>query len=546
MVRDVDEIIVKLLKKGFLVGPDNLKNLNNMVFNELDEFINLKNKPLVINEDIQNLILENKLNLSINWKDLEKARVNFEKKKDKNIYFSLLSMLKGGKNKSSFKKILEDIKKPVKPVITIEKNPNPNPIVLRNYRDKEKKITVQTFVDYYKIRYNKLRKILQFRQELSDTVSLDRIRNRRKGDKISLIGMIYSKEYTKNKHLIFEIEDVTGKTKCLVMNNKEELFEKAKDIVCDEVLGIKGSLGDGLIFVDNIYFPDMPKDEILKKGQKEEYLAFISDLQIGSKKFLRKSFLKFIDWINGEYGTNEQRNNALKVKYLFVVGDVVDGVGIYPGQEEDLEIKDIKEQYSECARLFSKIRKDVKIIFSPGNHDAVRLAEPQPFFDRTLSEDLWNMENSVMVTNPSLINVGATQFFEGLNILMYHGYSFDYYVDYLDNIRNNGGYDNVCELMKLLLLKRHLAPTHTSNLTVVDSDEDYMVIDEIPDIFVTGHVHKAKISQQGKTTLIASSCWQSKTAYEEKMGHDPEPGKVALVNLKTRETKFMKFLIEDE
>ena len=46
--------------------------------------------------------------------------------------------------------------------------------------------------------------------------------------------MIYSKEYTKNKHLIFEIEDVTGKTKCLVMNNKEELFEKAKDIVCDE------------------------------------------------------------------------------------------------------------------------------------------------------------------------------------------------------------------------------------------------------------------------------------------------------------------------
>ena len=43
----------------------------------------------------------------------------------------------------------------------------------------------------------------------------------------------------------------------------------------DEVLGIKGSLGDGLIFVDNIYFPDMPKDEILKKGQKEEYLNIL-------------------------------------------------------------------------------------------------------------------------------------------------------------------------------------------------------------------------------------------------------------------------------
>ena len=38
----------------------------------------------------------------------------------------------------------------------------------------------------------------------------------------------------------------------------------------------------------------------------------------------------------------------------------------------------------------------------------------------------------------------------------------------------------------------------------------------------------------------------SSAEYEEKLGHTPEPGRVALVNLKTREAKFMKFLIEDE
>ena len=75
---------------------------------------------------------------------------------------------------------------------------------------------------------------------------------------------------------------------------------------------------------------------------------------------------------------------------------------------------------------------------------------------------------------------------------------------------------------------------------------NFLIIDKIPDFFVTGHVHKAKIEQYGKTTLISSSCWQSKTNYEEKLGHIPEPGRVALVNMQTREAKFMKFLIENE
>ena len=142
--------------------------------------------------------------------------------------------------------------------------------------------------------------------------------------------------------------------------------------------------------------------------------------------------------------------------------------------------------------------------------------------------------------------LGATKIFEGLDILMYHGFSFDFYVNYLDSIRNKGGYDSICVLMKMLLQKRHIAPTHNSNLSVIDPEEDHMIIDKIPDIFVTGHVHKAKIGQYGKTTLISSSCWQAKTDYEEKLGHTPEPGRVALVNLETRETKFMKFMIENE
>jgi DNA polymerase II small subunit len=457
-----------------------------------------------------------------------------------------MNITKYDENKDSFDSVIDEVKKPVNPVVLIEKNELSKPIVLKNYKDKDIKITVQTFVDHYRVRYKFLRKILQSRQDLSDAISIDRIKNRRKGDKISTIGLIYSKDYTKNKHVLLELEDITGSLKCIIMNNKEELFNLSKDLVCDEVIGIKGTVADGLVFIDEVYFPDVPLDEPIKKGQNDENVAFISDVQIGSKKFLRKSFMKFIKWINGNEGTLKQKKEALKIKYLFVVGDVVDGVGIYPGQESDLEIKDISDQYSECAKLFSKIRKDIQIIFSPGNHDAVRLAEPQPVFEKSLSEDLWKMENVTMVTNPALVNVCATKNFEGLDVLMYHGFSFDFYVNQLDNIRNKGGYDNICGLMKLLLQKRHMAPSHNSNLSIIDPEEDYMIIDKVPDIFVTGHVHKAKLGQYGKTTLISSSCWQDKTEYEEKLGHSPEPGRVAIINVKTRETKFMKFLVEDE
>ena len=60
--------------------------------------------------------------------------------------------------------------------------------------------------------------------------------------------------------------------------------------------------------------------------------------------------MKFIMWLKGEYGTEKQKEVARKVKYLFVVGDVVVGVGIYPGQEGDLEIKDIYQQYEEATK----------------------------------------------------------------------------------------------------------------------------------------------------------------------------------------------------
>ena len=50
-----------------------------------------------------------------------------------------------------------------------------------------------------------------------------------------------------------------------------------------------------------------------------------------------------------------------KIKYLFIVGDLVTGVGNYPNQEGDLAISNLEEQFQGIAELLGKIKKDIKL-----------------------------------------------------------------------------------------------------------------------------------------------------------------------------------------
>lgn len=414
--------------------------------------------------------------------------------------------------------------------------------ILKSYEDSLTKIEVSNFVKHYRTRYDFMSKLLQGRMELTDVISISRTFSKMQREKVSLIGIVYEKKLTKNGNLMLEIEDPTGKIKILINSTKKEIFDMGKDIVLDEVIGIGGNMGNKIVFVNELFFPDVKIDDnIMKKSKRNEYAAFISDLHIGSNMFLEKDFEKFVEWINGDSGSEDQRQIAKSIKYLFVIGDVVDGAGIYPAQENELSIPNIQEQYDKCAYYFSKMRKDLNIIVCPGNHDALRLAEPQPILDKDVAKSLHELNNVQLVSNPAVINIGSYGDFKGFNVLMYHGYSFDYYINNVESLREQGGYDRADLVMKFLMKKRHLAPSHGSTLFVVDSDRDDLIIDEVPDFFVCGHVHNTSISHYGKTTLISGSCWQTITKFQEKVGHHPEPGRVPIVNLKTRDVKLMKF-----
>lgn len=419
----------------------------------------------------------------------------------------------------------------------------PNITVLENYTKPIPKKSVQDFVQYFHARYKTMNKLLQQRGELQNLTSIARLQGKQDNDKVSLIAYVIDVQPTKNNHLFLILEDDTGRTNAIISKDKENVIAQAKDIVHDQILGFTGTSAKNTIFIDSIIVPDIPLTHEYKKSDEEAYVAIISDIHVGSDLFLEEEFKEFLAWIRGESGTPEQREQAAKTKYLIVAGDMVDGVGIYPKQDEELKIPDIYGQYEKFAELLEQVPQDKKIIMIPGNHDAGRLSEPQLPLNPEWAPRLHALPNLTSLSNPCMVRLHTTPKTPGFDFLIYHGYSYDYYGDVVESIRTSG--KNISErvgpIMEYLLKQRHLAPSHGSTLYVPDKEEDPLIINRIPDFFISGHIHKVSIRQYRGTSLISSSCWQAKTPFQEKVGHEPEPCKVPLINLKTRAITLLDF-----
>ena len=484
------QVILNLLKKGYLVSPEIIAEINDQddLINNLIKKFDSKNIPLVINREI-----------------LQTAN-----------------------------------KKPETPDLSFKIKPNVK--ILKNYTNEDKKIEVGDFVNYFKLRYKEIRGILQRRPELQDVISINRILNKKEKEKASFIGILSDKHETKNGNFILTFEDLTGKIKVIVSKNERELHELCKDIMLDEVLGVNGSLGKEIIFARSIIYPDLPLTKELKKSPDEVYAICTSDLHVGSTYFYKENFLKFIDWLNGNFGGEKQAEITKKVKYLFLCGDLTAGVGVYPKQEDELAIKDVYEQYKELAGLLGKIRKDIFIIACPGNHDSVRMSEPQPILSRNFAKPLFELQNIIFANNPGWINIHSSENFDGFTFLLYHGFSFFYYASNVESIRKSGGSARGDLIKKYLLQRRHLAPSHTSTLYFPDSRFDPLIIDIIPDFFVSGHLHQISNEDYRNVTMIGCGCWEKLTKYQEKTGSKSDPCKITLINLKNREIKVLNFL----
>ena len=110
---------------------------------------------------------------------------------------------------------------PIKEAIVREgeiANNRKNVRVLYSSSNQTKKITAQDFTKYFRARYSELRKVLQERPELENLTSINKISSQKQS--FSIIGIVYGKRLTKNKNLMLEIEDLTGKISVLINQNK--------------------------------------------------------------------------------------------------------------------------------------------------------------------------------------------------------------------------------------------------------------------------------------------------------------------------------------
>ena len=400
----------------------------------------------------------------------------------------------------------------------------------------DKKLEVADFVGHIRARYQEIQKILMQRAELqSNLISINKISNDR--SVLSIIAIVTEKRVTKNKNLIIKFEDLTGEIAGLVKFDNKELFDRANELQLDDIVGIRASGSREILFVHEIYFPDSFIHEKTRFNE-DISIAFVSDIHCGSDRHLGSNFTKFLEWLG------DGSEAAKKIKYLFFVGDNVDGVGIFPGQEHVLKLKTMNEQYNLLASYLRKIPKEITIFMCPGQHDAVRVAEPQPIIGRKYASALYEIDNLILVSNPSTIKLieGDKEF----KVLMYHGASIHSLINEIKELREMKAHKCPAKAVRHMLKRRHLAPTHSEVVYIPNSDKDPMVISEPPDVLCTGEVHRLDVENYNGTVIITGSCWQSQTPFEEKVGNIPDPCKVPVLNLKTRELKIYDFSGEEK
>ncbi len=344
----------------------------------------------------------------------------------------------------------------------------------------------------------------------------------------TIIGLVKESNTTKNGNLRFTIEDVSSEVRCMLMQRDEDSANQEivhAGLMNDDVIGVTGSFSQSgdLVYVDDIHFPPLGQHKKRTSGaDRAVSAAFISDLHLGSKTFLEPQWEKMMKWFNED-------PLAKTIRYLVISGDGVDGVGIYPGQDKHLNIPDLFNQYSRLGTMLQELPDWIEVLLLPGNHDAVRPAEPQPALDPELQTDY---NNTVFVGNPCDFSLN------GVRVLSYHGVSI---MDFVASLRTVT-FDTPEAAMRAMIDRRHLAPSWGGKTPLSPEPEDRLVIQEIPDIFVTGHVHGHHTETYKGVNLVHSSTWQDQTDYQRMLGFQPKPCILTVVNLHTHAMAAIPFV----
>lgn len=375
---------------------------------------------------------------------------------------------------------------------------------------------LEAFRDLFLDRYTKLKRYLTESYDFDTIHTLEHLCDNRSrysnwNATARAIVMVIEAKKTASGYLRLVIEDPTGELDAMI---SPDIQERVGTIAVDDVIAIEGQMSKdgGLFWIRHALFPHIIEKERDTEEIEAVSAAFISDVHIGANNFLEDEWEKMLKWLKSDDPI------AQNIGYLVVSGDIVDGVGVYPNQDHELAIHDLYDQYKKTGEYFEQLPEHIETVILPGNHDAVRLAEPQP----VLSTEVQSYFNSGhFVGNPCRFKVG------GVDTLSYHGKSID---DMVMNLKE-ATYEHPEEAMKQMLKRRHLAPQWGVKNQIASEPHDLLTIENTPEIFVTGHTHGHCLENYQGVQMVVSSTWQGQTSFQRMVGFEPKPAILSVVKL---------------
>jgi len=391
--------------------------------------------------------------------------------------------------------------------------------------------TIEDYLDYFTDRFKRLERLLRRRIDVKSATSVSDALRSQMSTRLKTVGMITDKREFRQK-TILTIEDLEASATVLVPRNaSQELQKKARLLMLDQVVCLEvRKTRSNLLIVEDITLPDVAQ-QTRRRASVPVYAVLTSDFHLGSVKFTKEAFNRFILWLGGKYGNKRMRKIADHTKYVLVAGDLVDGVGVYPNQIKELSTKDLYKQYSLASKYLEQIPDYIEVIITPGNHDAPRRALPQPPISNGFLETLRESRQVHSLGSPCYLGL------HGVEVLVFHGCSLDDVISTVPNMTH----EHPQEAMKLLLKSRHLAPLYGGKTPLSPESKDFLVIDRVPDIFHAGHIHSLEYGSYRGVLIVNSGCWQEQTDYMRRNGFMPTPGRVPVVNLQTLEVTVIAF-----
>jgi len=405
-------------------------------------------------------------------------------------------------------------------------------VIIRDEDEKFSSGTIDDFNKYFRDRFERLSNILRERLDFREARTIAGALEAKYGEKVKMTAIVMAKRERPDQ-LFLEIEDLESSATVMVIPQKNHnVYETARKILLDQVIGIEAIRGKSDLFVaEQIVLPDVPE----KRPPSAECainVVLLSDIHLGSKTFCADAFERLIMWLNGKVGNPRQTDAASRTKYVLIVGDLVDGVGIYPRQEEELAITDVYKQYKLVAQYIEQIPDYIEVVVIPGNHDAVRQALPQPPIPREFAEPVYEARHVTSLGNPSEIEL------HGVHFLLYHGRSLDDVIARVPNLSMG----TPEKAMEYLLKCRHLAPEYGARTSLAPESRDRLIITKPPDVFQAGHVHVVRNSMYRGTVVVNCGAWQDQTEYQRRMGIEPTPGIMPILNLQTMDLSMIDFV----